>query len=505
MMTSLSLRVRLIAAFAVMLVALAGLGAWGAWRLWEMGAVSNRIIADNYESVVAAQQMKESLERQDSAALFLLLGERPRADAQLAEHRERFARALARASRNVTEAGEAEVIREIESMFADYTRTLDAWLAQAPAEGGARYFSEAEPRFNRLRAACDRLLTLNQEAMQRKAGEAASISRANVVSTLSLAAVLTFAGILLSALLAGSILRSIDQLTAATSAVAAGDLDVTVPVERGDEIGRLASAFNEMAGKLRQVRDSNLGELMRARQVLLENVSHLEAVDRMKSEFIARASHELRTPLMSFQMGIHLLLEDAANLTDRQQELLYLCRDESARLARLSTELLDLSKMEAGEARPRLVRVPAAALVRDAVEPLRLQVEATRRPSRTRPAAGPPGRDGGPRPDRARAGQPRHQRVEGDAGRRPRHGDRQAGRPGPRRHRRRHRVRHPGRAPPSHLRPLRPGPRHPRRRRRPRPLHLQADRRGAWRPDDRGVHRGRWGRRSRLRCPGLRG
>jgi NtrC-family two-component system sensor histidine kinase KinB len=117
---------------------------------------------------------------------------------------------------------------------------------------------------------------------------------------------------------------------------------------------------------------------MRARQVLLENVDHLRELDRLKSAFVAAAAHELRTPLMTFQMGIHLLIEDAGNLTARQHELLDLCRDESAKLVRLSTELLDLSKIESGEAAPRLARLPVAALIGGALDPLRLTIEAHR-------------------------------------------------------------------------------------------------------------------------------
>jgi hypothetical protein len=75
----------LVAALLVFIAALAVLGGWSAWWLRDVGGASRRIISDNYDSVVAAQQMKESLERQDSAALFLLLG-RPHAR-QLAEHR----------------------------------------------------------------------------------------------------------------------------------------------------------------------------------------------------------------------------------------------------------------------------------------------------------------------------------------------------------------------------------------------------------------------------------
>ncbi len=49
---------------------------------------------------------------------------------------------------------------------------------------------------------------------------------------------------------------------------------------------------------------------------LLEDITHLSEISRLKSEFIAAASHELRTPLTSVQMGIHLLLEDPGATAD---------------------------------------------------------------------------------------------------------------------------------------------------------------------------------------------
>lgn len=78
-----------------------------------MGDVSRRIIANNYDSVVAAQEMKESLERQDSAAVFALLGVRERAAAQTREHRahiealhsRRFARLATTAASSVNSTG----------------------------------------------------------------------------------------------------------------------------------------------------------------------------------------------------------------------------------------------------------------------------------------------------------------------------------------------------------------------------------------------------------------
>jgi signal transduction histidine kinase len=110
---------------------------------------------------------------------------------------------------------------------------------------------------------------------------------------------------------------------------------------------------------------------------LLEDITHLSEVSRLKSEFIAAASHELRTPLTSVQMGIHLLLEGTAGpLEQRQQDILQVCREDTARLDRLMRELLDLSKIESGAVTPVLVQTRPSTLITGAIDPLRLQVEA---------------------------------------------------------------------------------------------------------------------------------
>ena len=108
-----SLRVKLLLSYLIFITALVVLGGWSAWRLREMGGVSRRIISNNYDSVVAAQEMKESLERQDSAALFALLGARDKAIAQLREHRTRFDANFQKAANNITEIGEPEAIEAI--------------------------------------------------------------------------------------------------------------------------------------------------------------------------------------------------------------------------------------------------------------------------------------------------------------------------------------------------------------------------------------------------------
>ncbi len=474
------IRTKLLVGYAGFVLALGVLGAWSARTLSQMSAVSGRIISENYDSVVAAQDMKESLERQDSAALFDLLGEHPRARRQIAEHRARFDAALTKAAANITERGETEQIEAIRRSRDEYYRRLDAFLA-ADAGTKSRYFDSLEPQFNEVRSQADALLRLNQEAMRRKADEASQIARRWSFVTLALALALMVAGIAVEIGLANAILGPVRQLTDAITRVAGGDLDAAVNVRSADEIGTLAAGFNRMAEKIRELRRSDLGKLLVAQQTteaaidslydpvlvtdsdrrltrvnaaaerlfgprtesigrriedvtkdsrivqavadvlrsgntvasenpaavvpwgvggsrrafrirstpmrdaddrlvgavtLLEDITHLAEISRMKSEFIADASHELRTPLTSVQMGIHLLLEDAESaLSERQKDILQVCRDDTARLDRLMRALLDLARIESGDVTPVRTPIRAATLARGAVEALRLQVE----------------------------------------------------------------------------------------------------------------------------------
>jgi PAS domain S-box-containing protein len=475
------LRTKLLVGYAGFVFALGVLGTWSARTLSQMSAVSGRIIAENYDSVVAAQDMKESLERQDSAALFDLLGQQDRARRQTGEHRSRFNAAFDKAAANITERGESDTIRAIRDSRDEYYRRFDAFLT-AEGDRPSQYFQSLEPQFNAVRAELDALLRLNQEAMRRKADDASHIARRWFFVTLALALALMVGGVAVEIGLSNAILGPVRQLTDATTRMAGGDLEATVPVRSADEIGTLAVGFNRMAERIRELRRSDIGKLVVAQQTteaaidslydpvlvtdsdrrvtrinaaaerlfgaradvigrpieeitrdsriahavadvlrsgrtvasespaavvpwsvggarrafrlrstpmrdadarlvgavtLLEDITHLAEISRLKSEFIADASHELRTPLTSVQMGIHLVLEDASGtLTEKQKDILQVCRDDTARLDRLMRELLDLSKIESGEVTPVRTPVRAAALVRDAVEGLRWPVEA---------------------------------------------------------------------------------------------------------------------------------
>jgi signal transduction histidine kinase len=133
---------------------------------------------------------------------------------------------------------------------------------------------------------------------------------------LALALVLGYAG-------SWAFARRIRRLERAADRIAGGELEQPVRDEGRDEVGQLAAAFERMRQRLFQL-------------------------ERARREFIANASHELRTPL--FALGGFLELLDDEDLDDRTRaEFVATMREQIERLTKLATDLLDLSRLDAGQ------------------------------------------------------------------------------------------------------------------------------------------------------------
>lgn len=82
----------------------------------------------------------------------------------------------------------------------------------------------------------------------------------------------------------------------------------------------------------------------------IRDVTHEEAVDRMKTEFISTVSHELKTPLTSMKGSLQLILGRGEGITETERELIRVCHRNTDRLIRLINDILDVSKIESGRA-----------------------------------------------------------------------------------------------------------------------------------------------------------
>ncbi len=117
--------------------------------------------------------------------------------------------------------------------------------------------------------------------------------------------------------------RRLGRLEDAAQKVADGDFATPIPVDSSDELGQLARTFNDMQRRLADL-------------------------DSARKQFIANASHELRTPIFSLG-GFVELLEDEDPDPVARAEFVHTMREQVERLTKLTTDLLDLSRLDAGE------------------------------------------------------------------------------------------------------------------------------------------------------------
>jgi len=109
--------------------------------------------------------------------------------------------------------------------------------------------------------------------------------------------------------------------------------------------------------------------------LLLHDITELQRLDEMKTEFVTNVSHELRTPLASIKGFAELLLDGACDDRERSQSFLISINREVERLTRLVRSLLDLSKMESGLIKMEVQAVNLPVLVDSVVDKFSLQAQ----------------------------------------------------------------------------------------------------------------------------------
>ncbi|KAG8526093.1 uncharacterized protein KY384_000085 [Bacidia gigantensis] len=457
----------------------------GVINFFRLGRSIDRILRDNYKSVIAAQNMKDTLERQDSAATFFLAGQTEKARAQYQANWPLFQRAYQIESNNITEPGEQDIANDIGRRFTNYRKKIEALLYANPpmpnAQARTYYFSVLEPDFKRIKQRAQDVLNLNQEAILRANEQAKNEAwRASRVGEAVTAGAFGLA-ILFAVWATRAALTPLRSLARQAEEIGFGHLNQQILLNRSDEIGALAASFNDMTEKLREARQQEAERLKRAERMsdaaleslydpvvvtdaegkivhlnpaaeglfgpaqssrghavaqmneprlteaveraisqervsaaedeaglltrshagtqrsyrlraspmrdedgallgavaVLEDITHLRELDRLKTEFIGVASHELRTPVTSLLLSVQLMQEGAVGeLNADQKELVAAQREDLERLERMMRDLLDITRLEAGMTLPRFAPVPAAQLAEESFEAARSQAEA---------------------------------------------------------------------------------------------------------------------------------
>lgn len=259
-----TLRQKLVLSFAMLILLTFVVSALSIYHFVRLGQVVDTILADSYNGIVAAENMKEALEREDSAAAFHMAGEPARARAQFEQNTAFFRQQFNLASNNVNEKGRKPVLDDIRSGYDRYERDMAEFLERqgtTPALA-RRYFDVLLPGFLHLKSRIDDLLQVNRQTMN-AASERARVKARNARNySIGASMIAVLLGLLFSWQFTKLVVEPIRLLAKSAHHLAEGELDQRVGYRSHDEVGLLAAEFNRMSVRLRELRKSDVGQIL---------------------------------------------------------------------------------------------------------------------------------------------------------------------------------------------------------------------------------------------------
>jgi NtrC-family two-component system sensor histidine kinase KinB len=245
--------------------------------LLRLGRASDAILQENYVSTLAAENMINDIERQDSGVLLVLLNFKEMGFKEFRESEVSFLQWLGRAKDNITIPGEKEVVEAIEKNYTLYLQDISQLQLGSNSNLNQTisiYYDKVLPRFRTIRDTCIKLRNLNHEVMYAASKQARQLAEQAVLFISLIGGVTIIGGLSFSLLLAHFITRPVTELKNAVLNLAQGDYTVQVPVRGEGELALLAEAFNVMAEKLRHFHEMDIDQIL---------------VEKRKSEAIIRS------------------------------------------------------------------------------------------------------------------------------------------------------------------------------------------------------------------------
>ena len=261
------LRTRLFLGLLPLLLILIGTGVYSIRVDRELAGSLSRALTGNFRAIFALQQMRTSAALMNAALADANRGESLSARREFETERAKFTTQLMGQAHSSVGSSRALLVAALDQAFQAYVDGAE----QSFRAGGAGTLVETRENAAALFRVAEAIETLTRRdaaAAQQTAARVEQLAAATerVLITVSAGAVLM--SILVAWWLAASLLRPIRALTASVVALGEGDLERPVPEFSRDELGRLARAFNTMAGKLRAYREATLQKVLRTQRTM---------------------------------------------------------------------------------------------------------------------------------------------------------------------------------------------------------------------------------------------
>ncbi|MBK8856401.1 MAG: HAMP domain-containing protein [Opitutaceae bacterium] len=261
------LRTRLLLGFILLLLLLSAVGAYAVWTTQELGRSVAAAVVANARGLIAAQQLKDEVNRLGSALRQVRAADTPGNRAEFETVRT-ACQVLVRDQLDTPDGGMERAAR-LEEINISLRRLADrATSASAASLRPLELMKADEAAVYSVLRTIDRLtehdsgdLRLAEEKARRLTARTTAVFGAGVAVAVVLALIFAWG-------LGRALLQPIRQLTDSAQALGEGNLDRDVPVTSHDELGELARTFNAMAAKLRIYRDAMAEKAQRAQRVM---------------------------------------------------------------------------------------------------------------------------------------------------------------------------------------------------------------------------------------------
>lgn len=304
-----NLRAKLWLGFGGLLILLVVVSVLAIWVInWYSGAIQ-KVLTENYRSVVFGENMLDGLERMTGDAQDLAYANRTRDrdfDADLAAASSEFQKNLNDEKGNLTifpqePLAEAALRKEWEDYQSQLERVLAGGISDAQRRSG---YAELLPLRDKVKKGAQAIIDMNLDNMKSVDGHA----REWAVWSETVVAVVFGCGLLFGmiwmALVGRWILQPLRTFTRSARDIEAGNLNLVVPVKTRDEVGQLAEAFNSMAAKLRAFRETDQAKLLRTQQTTQLAIDSLpDAVAVIKPDGVIELANGAATRLFGIKPG----------------------------------------------------------------------------------------------------------------------------------------------------------------------------------------------------------
>jgi PAS domain S-box-containing protein len=241
-------------------------GFWSIYNFYTMGTTVTTMLGENYNSVLAAENLMKYLERQNNALLMACEGEDTTVTGLFDQNRQQFFQWYDEAVRSLSLPSQEPLRDTLHTVYRRYDARADEMSKMirqgALADAKLFYYDLVRPESDRLRALCFDLFAINQAAMYNAERRTHAIANQTAFGTMIISVVSLVLSVIASVYIIKVFIIPTEELTGRVKQISGGRLDLKIDVLSDDEIGQLSREFNKMTERLKRYDQLNIDQVL---------------------------------------------------------------------------------------------------------------------------------------------------------------------------------------------------------------------------------------------------